>query len=554
MTIATKTFVLSTCQEIYNTTKKVFPGVKAKVIMHNQMPHLQLILKDHLNPLVLTNAVIKQTFKRELGLLASSLFKSTIVYKLVLQDFTLSGELSDFHVFQRNMYEQNKRCSDVLISYLSTSAIDKLLKLEKLKRFGLAPEQIDQHITEDVRVYFFQLLDKIGRMEKPLREHLTQALKTDYPNIYQMLRAETIEQARAAIPKSVNLCETIAKQLRERVFGQNLATGQLAALLSRHQDREENGCYLFVGPTGVGKTELAKAIAAVKNYSFVFLEMQGCSDSSSVGKFWGVGPGYIGSTDKPHFMKELDKICNPQFKKDKDCYEIRNAVILFDELEKAHRSVQLSLLSLLDEGCFTFSYTTGISNLNYGSNISRKYRFINCIFIGTSNLFQNPILEAFQRELQTTEIVTLFKTLNQSNIEGYAQELLGRLEIVPFGPIRRGECYQEMIRSKLEVIFADLKKCYSFKEVTLENEPLLLDLIENKFYRNGTDIRSMKRSLATNINDIISNHISEWRGLSKDLTQIKLTLSCLNDELALQAFFFSDQFFDYGCIGTYQIK
>lgn len=538
MSIETKTYVLSSCLEVYNATKEIFPNVKAKVIKESQ---LQLIFNDNFPPLTLENAVIKNGFKRELSELAISLELSANPYTLKAQDFLLSEPLSGWHELQRKMYERKERkCVDVLTSFLSTSETP-ITKLEKL---GLAPQQVEQGLTEDVRVYFLQLLVEMERRDKPQKDLMIQNLKAHYPNTHQILGTERINRKKAEFPKVENVFEKIAKGLRERVYGQEEAIQQLAALLSRHQNSKKNGCYLFVGPTGVGKTELAKAISAVKGYNFLFLEMQQCSSETGVGKFWGSGPGYVGSTDKPHFMKELD-CCKPNkiSENGQDYYEIRNAVILFDELEKAHKTVQVSLLTLLDEGSCTFSYTGG----SRGNNVECKYRFNNCVFIGTSNLFQTQILQAFQQKSEIATIADLFKELNKCGLVGsYAPELLGRMEIIPFGPLPRGECYQKMIRSKLITLFSELKKSYPFKEIALEKESLLLEGLESKFYGNGTDIRAMKRSLERIVNDIITTYKDTWG----DLKEIKLTLSCIDDKLVFQVFFFDD-LFGYSCIETY---
>ena len=126
------------------------------------------------------------------------------------------------------------------------------------------------------------------------------------------------------------------RKLQEKVKGQDQAVLKLASILdelakdNKHQD---NARFLFVGPSGVGKTKLAEAVKTVENKSyFGTIRLGNFADESHYLNFTGVGIGYKGGGDKPFFAKELDKAQPKAISP--NCFEISDAVFLSDELKK----------------------------------------------------------------------------------------------------------------------------------------------------------------------------------------------------------------------------
>lgn len=156
-------------------------------------------------------------------------------------------------------------------------------------------------------------------------------------------------------------------KLKDSVFGQDEAIETLCASIKLSKAglkklARPTGCYLFVGPTGVGKTELAKRLASFCHMKLLRYDMSEFSESSSVSKLLGSAPGYVGFDQGGMLTDEVDKY--------------PYAVILFDEIEKANNEIYNLLLQVMDEGVLT-------------NSSGKKVSFCHCIIILTSNIFAN---------------------------------------------------------------------------------------------------------------------------------------------------------------------
>lgn len=163
----------------------------------------------------------------------------------------------------------------------------------------------------------------------------------------------------------VDQLENLEPQLKSIIFGQDQAIEELTSsvLVVRAGLRDlgkPEGCFLFNGPTGVGKTELAKQLAKILNMNFARLDMSEFMEEHSVAKLIGAPPGYVGYDDNGG---KLINIAD----------ENPNSIILFDEIEKAHPKVYNILLQVLDYGKLTNSH-------------GKEADFKNCIIILTGNI------------------------------------------------------------------------------------------------------------------------------------------------------------------------
>lgn len=164
---------------------------------------------------------------------------------------------------------------------------------------------------------------------------------------------------------SVQQLESLEPQLKSIIFGQDVAIEEITSSVLvvraglREADKPE-GCFLFNGPTGVGKTELAKQLAKILNMNFARLDMSEFMEEHSVSKLIGSPPGYVGYEENGgRLINIVDE--NP------------NSIILFDEIEKAHPKVFNILLQILDYGRLTNSH-------------DKIGDFRNCIIILTGNI------------------------------------------------------------------------------------------------------------------------------------------------------------------------
>ncbi len=255
--------------------------------------------------------------------------------------------------------------------------------------------------------------------------------------------------------------------LNKKVIGQKEATKEVAnsIIRSRVNISDPNkpiGSFLFLGPTGVGKTEIAKSLAYElfndKNKMFR-IDMSEYMEKHSVSRLIGSPPGYIGYESGGTLSEYIRT--NPY------------SVVLFDEIEKAHPDVLNILLQILDEGSLTDSK---------GRNINFK----NTIIILTSNLGSDIILENHQTSLEDLEGVL------RSHLR---PEFINRLDsIIKFNPID-----EEMYKLIIDKFLDELKVRLEDQEINLEIDSKVVDYIFDESYTVEYGARPIKRFIQRNI-------------------------------------------------------
>ena len=296
--------------------------------------------------------------------------------------------------------------------------------------------------------------------------------------------------------------------LHKRVIGQDAAVRTMASALLKCNGKE-NRTFLFVGPTGVGKRELAEAVGAIKGPGlFLRFDMTNYQTAYQVANFTGTGSGLVGSCDLPEFCKTLNKSKGMQELEGHE-YVIRDTVILFDGLGKTHPTVRSGLLTLFDRGTHTAHFTEKCGPFDPGKNVSVLYRFESCIFIGTSNLFQEDIIEALAGGASLETIVKKFTEASSRASLGcpipgmeipFSPGCLSRMAVIPFTPIPRGpDGFQAVVGLRLTHWIETLNKYlqerspqnYGRVVIKSENRADLLKTIEEGLYGRGTDLRKI---------------------------------------------------------------
>lgn len=489
--------VFTTPLQIHEAVVAVFPDARCEGVVGGSMFSLRLTLPNML-PITVDRAVDALQFVPAVRSLASRVFVDrhmgppVALPVLDMKQFSLSAPLKGWQHFQRLMYEQGGgRCEDVLISYLGGEQEEA--SVNQLEQLGLAPHQVSDRCAESDLGRFQDFVNKLETLPRESASFLFAQFEQRFPTVF----AAIVAKWRAAEESQGHhgYEETVYK-LKQRVVGQDTAAEFVAVALCAGHAQEGNRTFLFVGPSGVGKTEMAKAAAALKQGRFITFPMHQYQTEHDGWRLFGPPPGIVGSEDTPLFVREVEKFSPVKTgsREGQDLYEVKDVVVLFDELEKAHANVRQYLLNLLnaDEGYCDVQYVTSRPG-KASKNEIRRYLFRHSIFIGTSNLFQEEIVRDFQAHVPGDEIAAHFKTLNMlaarstSSTPPYSQELLGRVKIVPFGPIPKGEAYQKVLNVKMDAFFKSLG-CQNF---VVEDRPQLLTALEERLYGDGTDLRKI---------------------------------------------------------------
>ena len=270
--------------------------------------------------------------------------------------------------------------------------------------------------------------------------------------------------------------------LHRRVIGQDEAVTKVsdAILRSRAGIRDPKrpiGSFLFLGPTGVGKTELAKALAEAlfdDEHNIVRIDMSEYMEKYSVSRLIGAPPGYVGYEEGGQLTEAVRR--RPY------------SVVLFDEVEKAHPDVFNVLLQVLDDGRITDSQ-------------GRTVDFKNTIIILTSHLGSDLILEGIGENGEISDEAR--EGVNQLLRRSFRPEFLNRLdEIVFYKPLTR-----ENIRGIVDLLAADLQKRMAQKQLTVTLTDAAKDYLIAKGYDPIYGARPLKRLLQTEVETLLARWI-----------------------------------------------
>ncbi len=270
--------------------------------------------------------------------------------------------------------------------------------------------------------------------------------------------------------------------LHERVIGQDEAVEKVCEAILRSRAGIQNpnrpiGSFLFLGPTGVGKTELAKALAQTlfdDEKNMVRIDMSEYMEKHSVSRLIGAPPGYVGYDEGGQLTEAVRR--RPY------------CVVLFDEVEKAHPDVFNVLLQVLDDGRITDSQ-------------GRTVDFKNTIIILTSNLGSSAILEGIDENGNITEAA-------RKQVEGmlktqFRPEFLNRLdEIVFYKPLTRNE-----IDKIVDLQVADLNRRLSDKQLTMRLTPAARSYIVAQGYDPIYGARPLKRFMQRSVETLIARKL-----------------------------------------------
>lgn len=351
-------------------------------------------------------------------------------------------------------------------------------KTEKLAAVKSQNFELAASFRDKERQYLLQLEAAKAKWEQELQEHRETVDEDKVAEVVAMMSGVPVQ--RIAKAENLKLLE-MAENLKKKVVGQDDAVQKIVKAIQRNRvglkdPNKPIGTFMFLGPTGVGKTHLAKKLA---EYLFdsadalVRIDMSEYLEKFAVSRLIGAPPGYVGYEEGGQLTEAVRR--KPY------------SVVLFDEIEKAHPDVFNILLQVLDDGRITDSQ-------------GRTVDFKNTIIILTSNLGSQYILDGIENGEITQEAKDKVNNLLKSS---FRPEFLNRLdEIVFYKPLSKSE-----IGGVVDLLIKNLKARLEEKQLDV----VITDSAKQFIIDNGYDevygARPLKRFIQANVETLLAKRI-----------------------------------------------
>jgi ATP-dependent Clp protease ATP-binding subunit ClpB len=343
-------------------------------------------------------------------------------------------------------------------------------------------------------------LEKTGGGKRLLREEVTEAEIAEIVSRWTRIPVSKLVETERE--KLLHLDEV----LHQRVIGQDEAVQSVADAILRSragvQDpRRPIGSFIFLGPTGVGKTELAKALAAAlfdSEENMVRIDMSEYMEKHAVSRLIGAPPGYVGYDEGGQLTEAVRR--RPY------------SVVLFDEIEKAHHDVFNVLLQILDDGRLTDSH-------------GRTVNFRNTAIIMTSNIGSPLLLEGLNArgEIEPAARDGVFKELRAH----FRPEFLNRVDdVILFKPLRLDE-----IKQIVGLLIANLRARLAERKVTLELEDSAVELIAKEGFDPVFGARPLRRFIQREVETRLARALISGTAAEGSVARVRAKNEALDVEI-----------------------
>lgn len=476
-------------------------------------------LERRFQPITVEQPSVEQTIQILTGLRET--YEKFHNVKITDQAIKASAELSDRYIQDRSLPD---KAIDLIDEASSRAKVKINYDSKEVKNLKAELENLEQQKERAVLDEDFEKASKLRDKISSTKEEI--ARQKSIPNAQDGQVTITEHDIAEVISKWTNIPLTkltegeaekllnLEKTLRERVKGQDEAIEKISKAIRRSRigirdTRRPIGSFLFLGPTGVGKTELSKALAEAlfdNENKIIRLDMSEFMEAHSVSKLIGSPPGYVGFDDGGQLTEQVRR--KPY------------SVVLFDEIEKAHPEVFNMLLQILDDGRLTDSHGKVVS-------------FKNCLIIMTSNIGSE--------KLSKTKVSLGFGDKNndtdKSNLmldelkKYFKPELINRIDnIILFNKLS-----PEVLKDIAKKMLADLNKNLKQSGIELKFTAKTLDYL----VKNGTSedfgARPMRRLITSKIEDeladrVLKGEISKGDNVIIDCKQDQLIFMTKNKE------------------------
>ena len=437
-------------------------------------------------------------------------------HKVVIEEQALESavQLSERYITDRNLPD---KAIDVLDEACSKVSLKGYEVPENLKQLEQAVKELASQKEESIERGDFAEASLIQKEQDAVQKKLDSVKKRfekkqakANPPVTVDAVAEVVS-AWTKVPVS-KLAESDAQRLKnlehvlqKRVIGQDEAVGAVARAVKRGRvglkdPKRPIGSFLFLGPTGVGKTELSKALAEAvfgSEQAMIRVDMSEYMEKHSVSKLIGSPPGYVGYEEGGQLSEKVRR--NPY------------SVLLFDEIEKAHPDVFNILLQVLDDGHITDAQ-------------GRKVDFKQTIIIMTSNAGAQAIMEpkrlGFMSDNDEKKDYERMKGGVMEEVRRiFKPEFLNRIDDIMVFHVLNKEDIRKIVTLLLKTLE---KRCAEQMEIHLTVTNAVKDFIAEKGSDNKYGARPLRRAIQSKIEDALANEILEGRVKRGDSVQVKL--------------------------------
>ncbi len=408
-------------------------------------------------------------------------------------------ELSNRYITDRYLPD---KAIDLIDEACSMVRIKSFVAPDGLKDLEEKLEELNQEKEEAINTQNYEKAAKIRDEEKKIKEKLeeeksrwekekqTSNMVIGYDEVAQVVSSWTgvpvSKMTKEESEKLLNLEEI----LHEKVVGQDQAVSSVANAVRRARvglkdPKKPIGTFIFVGPTGVGKTYLAKALAEAlfgDEDAMIRIDMSEYMEKHSVSRLIGSPPGYVGYDEGGQLTEAVRK--NPY------------SVILFDEIEKAHPDVFNILLQILDDGRLTDSK-------------GRTVDFKNTVIIMTSNVGatsikkQNVLGFSAADEEEKEEYEKMKETIMEELKRTFRPEFLNRVdEIIVFHSLK-----EEDVKDIVNIMVKDLEKRMKKLDININVTENTIDYISKKGFDPEYGARPLERTITKMIEDQLAEEI-----------------------------------------------